>query len=59
MVKQVEGTVQTFHTVVAQCDHLFSASLTVQTNETTITGHIGSLATVKFISAGNGQFRVP
>ena len=53
MVKEVDGTVQTFQSVVAQCDHLFSAALTIQTNETVITGHIGSLATVKFLSAGN------
>ena len=59
MVQEVEGSSQTFHSVVAQCDHLFSASLTVATNETIIIGHIGSSATVKFLSAGNAYYSIP
>ena len=52
MVQEVDGALQTFHSIVAQCDHLFSASMTVYRNETYIKGHIGSLATVKFLNKG-------
>ena len=52
MVQDVGGNVQTFASIVAQCDHKFSASMTTQTNETLVEGHIGSSATVKFVNQG-------
>ena len=55
MVQDIGDSVQTIASIIAQCDHQFSASMTTLTNTTLIKGHIGSLATVKFVNQGKLQ----
>ena len=59
MVQENAGTVQTFSSINVQCDNSFTTSVTVNTNSSLIEGHIGSLASVKFLNSGKTLFIMP